>query len=49
MAQGLGLGVMGWSPLAGGLLTGKYRKGEKGRATDLKSSVLHDNPEITRL
>ena len=49
MAQGLGLGVMGWSPLAAGLLTGKYRKGEKGRATDLKSSVLHDNPEKNAL
>jgi aryl-alcohol dehydrogenase-like predicted oxidoreductase len=44
MAQALGLGVMGWSPLAGGLLTGKYRHGEKGRATDLKGSVLHDDP-----
>jgi len=49
MAQGLGLGVMGWSPLAAGLLTGKYRRGEKGRATDLKSSVLHDNPEKNAL
>lgn len=49
MAQGLGLGVMGLSPLAAGLLTGKYRKGEKGRATDLKSSVLHDNPEKNAL
>jgi aryl-alcohol dehydrogenase-like predicted oxidoreductase len=45
MADGLGLGVMGWSPMAGGLLTGKYRKGERGRATDLKASVLHDDPE----
>lgn len=44
MANGFGLGVMGWSPLGGGLLTGKYRKGEKGRATDLKGSVLHDDP-----
>lgn len=43
MAEGFGLGVMGWSPMAGGLLTGKYRNGEKGRATDLKGSVLHDN------
>ncbi|MEO7719937.1 MAG: aldo/keto reductase [Capsulimonas sp.] len=41
MAEGFGLGVMGWSPLGGGLLTGKYRKGETGRATDLKASVLH--------
>ncbi|WP_433926814.1 aldo/keto reductase [Sorangium cellulosum] len=44
MADALGLGVMGWSPMAGGLLTGKYRKGERGRATDLKASVLHDDP-----
>jgi aryl-alcohol dehydrogenase-like predicted oxidoreductase len=28
----LGLGVVAWSPLGGGLLTGKYRHGEKGRA-----------------
>ena len=26
MAQGLGLGVVGWSPLGGGLLSGKYRR-----------------------
>ncbi|EYF04437.1 aldo/keto reductase [Chondromyces apiculatus] len=44
MASAFGLGIMGWSPLGGGLLTGKYRKGEKGRATDLKASVLHDTP-----
>ena len=31
MAQAHGLGVMLYSPLAGGLLTGKYRQGEKGR------------------
>ncbi len=43
MADAFGLGVMGWSPLGGGLLTGKYRKGERGRATDLKESVLHDD------
>ncbi|CAH2784947.1 MAG: Oxidoreductase, aldo/keto reductase family [uncultured Paraburkholderia sp.] len=29
--EGLGLGVVGWSPLGGGMLTGKYRKGERGR------------------
>lgn len=45
MAEGFGLGVMGWAPLAAGLLTGKYRRGERGRATDLKESVLHlDGP-----
>jgi aryl-alcohol dehydrogenase-like predicted oxidoreductase len=31
MAQAHGLGVMMYSPLAGGLLTGKYRRGETGR------------------
>jgi aryl-alcohol dehydrogenase-like predicted oxidoreductase len=28
MAEALGLGVTAWSPLAGGVLTGKYQKGE---------------------
>lgn len=31
MAQAHGLGVLLYSPLAGGLLTGKYRRGESGR------------------
>jgi aryl-alcohol dehydrogenase-like predicted oxidoreductase len=31
MAQAHGLGVLLYSPLAGGLLTGKYRQGESGR------------------
>jgi aryl-alcohol dehydrogenase-like predicted oxidoreductase len=31
MAQAHGLGVVLYSPLAGGLLTGKYRHGEQGR------------------
>ncbi|WP_193107508.1 aldo/keto reductase, partial [Brachybacterium sp. FME24] len=31
MAQAHGLGVLLYSPLAGGLLTGKYRRGEQGR------------------
>lgn len=43
MADGLGLGVMAWSPMAGGLLTGKYRRGEVGRVTELKESVLHQD------
>jgi aryl-alcohol dehydrogenase-like predicted oxidoreductase len=45
MAEGFGLGVMGWSPMAAGILTGKYQQGERGRATELKTSVTHvDNP-----
>jgi aryl-alcohol dehydrogenase-like predicted oxidoreductase len=31
MAEAHGLGVLLYSPLAGGLLSGKYRRGEKGR------------------
>ncbi|MBT0768658.1 aldo/keto reductase [Kineosporia sp. J2-2] len=31
MAEAYGLGVLTYSPLAGGLLTGKYRQGEQGR------------------
>lgn len=29
-AHALGLGIVAWSPLGGGLLTGKYRQGEQG-------------------
>lgn len=41
MAAGFNLGVVSWSPLGGGLLTGKYRKGESGRAQGL-GAVIHD-------
>jgi aryl-alcohol dehydrogenase-like predicted oxidoreductase len=33
MAEALGIGSALWSPLGGGLLTGKYRRGEEGRKT----------------
>ncbi|GAB3085999.1 aldo/keto reductase [Micromonospora schwarzwaldensis] len=33
MAQAHGLGMVLYSPLAGGLLTGKYRQGQRGRLT----------------
>ncbi|WP_218894794.1 aldo/keto reductase [Mycolicibacterium vinylchloridicum] len=33
MAEALGIGAALWSPLGGGLLTGKYRNGEEGRKT----------------
>jgi aryl-alcohol dehydrogenase-like predicted oxidoreductase len=39
MARGLGLGTVAWSPLGGGLLTGKYRRGEQGRATTWKTLI----------
>ncbi|WNG31160.1 aldo/keto reductase [Cystobacter fuscus] len=34
----LGLGVVAFSPLGGGMLTGKYRKGERGRAEGLSGA-----------
>ena len=49
MAQALGLGIAGWSPLGGGLLTGKYRRGEGGRAENFKR-LIHserDDPRKT--
>ncbi|AMZ71201.1 MULTISPECIES: aldo/keto reductase [Pseudomonas] len=39
-SQALGLGIVTWSPLGGGMLTGKYRKGEKGRAEGLGGKVF---------
>ncbi len=36
----LGLGAVTWSPLGGGMLTGKYRGGEKGRAEALGGRVF---------
>ena len=37
--------MLGYSPLAGGLLTGKYREGETGRLSSLKNSD-HANAHI---
>lgn len=39
-SEALGLGVVTWSPLGGGMLTGKYRQGEKGRAEGLGGNVF---------
>ncbi len=38
--QALGLGMVAWSPLGGGMLTGKYRQGEKGRAEGFGGRVF---------
>jgi aryl-alcohol dehydrogenase-like predicted oxidoreductase len=40
MAEALGLGGTLWSPLGGGLLTGKYRTSDEGRLTDW-GRVIH--------
>src|SRR6195952_630414 len=45
MAEALGLGVNLWSPLAGGLLTGKYRAGGEGRKTDLSRFVSPESAQ----
>jgi aryl-alcohol dehydrogenase-like predicted oxidoreductase len=46
MAQAHGLGVLLYSPLAGGLLTGKYRHGEKGRLS-ARGSAVEDTAQRT--
>lgn len=38
--QALGLGMASWSALGGGLLSGKYRRGEKGRLEALNGAVF---------
>jgi aryl-alcohol dehydrogenase-like predicted oxidoreductase len=47
MAAGFGLGVVGWSPLGGGLLTGKYRRGESGRKQGF-GRVVHDENDAVK-
>lgn len=39
-ARALGLGVVAWSPLGGGVLTGKYRQGETGRREAFGGNVF---------
>jgi aryl-alcohol dehydrogenase-like predicted oxidoreductase len=39
-SEALGLGIVTWSPLGGGMLTGKYRRGEKGRAEGFGGRVF---------
>ncbi len=44
----LGLGIVTWSPLGGGMLTGKYRKGEKGRAEGFGGRVFQPENSAQR-
>lgn len=50
-AEAFGLGVLGFSPLGGGLLTGKYRRGATGRAQSSISQFLHkeDDPAKAKI
>jgi aryl-alcohol dehydrogenase-like predicted oxidoreductase len=43
MAQELGIGVLPWSPLAGGRLSGKYVR-DNGQPTDSRRAHLYDPP-----
>lgn len=47
----LGLGVVAWSPLGGGLLTGKYRQGETGRREGFGGRVFQaeNSPQRTAI
>ncbi|MCU1698903.1 MAG: aldo/keto reductase [Mycobacterium sp.] len=44
MAEALGIGAALWSPLGGGLLTGKYRTSDAGRLTEW-NRLVHDEDE----
>lgn len=43
MAEALGLGTAVYSPLGGGLLTGKYRRSDEGRLTTLKAVIQKED------
>jgi aryl-alcohol dehydrogenase-like predicted oxidoreductase len=46
--QALGLGIVAWSPLGGGMLTGKYRQGEKGRREGFGGRVFQEENSAHR-
>ncbi|MFD5751108.1 aldo/keto reductase [Streptomyces sp. NPDC127033] len=51
MAEALGLGAALWSPLGGGLLTGKYRESRRGRLSDWDGRAVRteDGDHRTRI
>jgi aryl-alcohol dehydrogenase-like predicted oxidoreductase len=48
MAEALGVGVASWSPLGGGLLTGKYRNGNEGRLTQWEGRLVHGEDDARK-
>jgi aryl-alcohol dehydrogenase-like predicted oxidoreductase len=46
MAEALGVGAALWSPLGGGLLSGKYRSGSGGRLTEWKRLVHNEDEPV---
>lgn len=51
MAAAFGLATVAWSPLGGGVLTGKYRNGATGRQTGMGGRLFHaeDTPLKTAI
>jgi aryl-alcohol dehydrogenase-like predicted oxidoreductase len=47
-SHALGIGIVTWSPLGGGMLTGKYRRGEKGRAEGFGGRVFQPENSAQR-
>jgi aryl-alcohol dehydrogenase-like predicted oxidoreductase len=47
MAEALGIGAALWSPLGGGLLSGKYRSGDQGRLSDW-NRLVHTESDTTK-
>lgn len=47
-ANSLGVGIVTWSPLGGGMLTGKYRHGETGRAQGFGGKVFQAENSLQR-
>ena len=47
-SHALGLGIVTWSPLGGGMLTGKYRQGETGRAEGFAGRVFQPENSAQR-
>jgi len=46
MAEAMGLGVTAWSPLASGILTGKYHGGKKDEGGRLSSPMMGGWPQL---
>lgn len=47
-SRAFGLGIVTWSPLGGGMLTGKYRSGETGRAQGFGGRVFQPEDSAQR-
>ena len=47
-SRALGLGIVTWSPLGGGMLTGKYRSGQAGRAQGFGGKVFQPENSAQR-